>query len=70
MNAALIPENEANARLIVAAPELAAFVEKVRATIAPSIEPDGDDYLNEGGHAAIEALVGEAEALLAKARGE
>lgn len=63
-------ESEANARLIATAPELAAFVEKVRATIAPAVPgPAGDDYLNEGGHDAIAALVPEAEALLAKARG-
>ncbi len=63
-------ESEANARLIAAAPELAAFVEKVRATIAPACTEHGDDYLNEGGgHDAIEALVVEAEALLLKAHG-
>lgn len=58
---------EANARLISGATELAAFVEKVRVTIAPACTVHGDDYLNEGGgHDKIEALVGEAEALLAK----
>ncbi len=61
------PEDEANLRLILRAPELAAFVEKVRATIAPACTPHGDDYLNEGGgHDKIEALVEEAEALLTK----
>src|SRR3990167_1240760 len=59
----------ANARLIASAPEFYAFVDKIRLTIAPCLTPRGDDYLNEGGHEAIEALVEEAEALLAKARG-
>ena len=54
------PEDEANFNLILAAPTLAAFVEKVRATIAPACTEHGDDYLNEGGgHDKIEALVGE-----------
>ena len=62
-------EAKANAKLIAVAPELAAFAERVRATIAPAVSGSkGDDYLNGGGSDAIAGLEGEAIALLAKVR--